>query len=138
MVVDFAGSDAPYKDADLAKNKGGDVLYFPILLGAITVSLQPRRRRQAAAVAGDDREDLPARHQEVERPGIAADNPGAKLPDADIVVAHRSDGSGTTENFTKYLDTGRDAACGSSRAARPSSGPPTPRPATATPASRRS
>src|SRR4029079_1628435 len=38
MVVDFAGADSPYKDADLAKNKGGDVLYFPILLGAITVS----------------------------------------------------------------------------------------------------
>ena len=37
-------------------------------------------------------------------PAIAADNPGAKLPDTDIVVALRSDGSGTTENFTKYLD----------------------------------
>src|ERR1700733_11093344 len=38
MVVDFAGSDAPYKEADLAKVKGGEVLYFPILLGPITVS----------------------------------------------------------------------------------------------------
>ncbi|HEX3474504.1 MAG TPA: substrate-binding domain-containing protein [Kofleriaceae bacterium] len=38
MVVDFAGADSPYKDADLAKNKGGDVLYFPILLGPITIS----------------------------------------------------------------------------------------------------
>jgi phosphate transport system substrate-binding protein len=38
QVVDFAGADSPYKDADLAKNKGGDVLYFPILLGAITLS----------------------------------------------------------------------------------------------------
>ncbi|MBV8757636.1 MAG: extracellular solute-binding protein, partial [Deltaproteobacteria bacterium] len=37
-------------------------------------------------------------------PAIAKDNPGAKLPDADIVVAHRADGSGTTENFTKFLD----------------------------------
>jgi phosphate transport system substrate-binding protein len=34
---------------------------------------------------------------------IAADNPGAKLPSTTIVVAHRSDGSGTTENFTKFL-----------------------------------
>src|SRR5204863_9146951 len=34
---------------------------------------------------------------------IAADNPGAKLPADDIVVVHRSDGSGTTDNFTKYL-----------------------------------
>src|SRR5262249_38526231 len=38
QVVDFAGSDAPYKDADLAKVKGGGVLYFPLLLGPITVS----------------------------------------------------------------------------------------------------
>src|SRR5215813_9961885 len=38
MVVDFAGADSPYKDADLAKNKGGDVLYFPVLLGPITIS----------------------------------------------------------------------------------------------------
>src|SRR5678809_1552647 len=34
---------------------------------------------------------------------IRDSNPGAKLPDADIVVVHRSDGSGTTDNFTKYL-----------------------------------
>ena len=38
MVVDFAGSDSAYKDADLLKAKGGEVLYFPILLGPITVS----------------------------------------------------------------------------------------------------
>jgi phosphate transport system substrate-binding protein len=37
-VVDFAGSDSPYKPADLAKVKGGEVLYFPVLLGPITVS----------------------------------------------------------------------------------------------------
>jgi phosphate transport system substrate-binding protein len=34
---------------------------------------------------------------------IAADNPGANLPATAITVAHRSDGSGTTNNFTKYL-----------------------------------
>src|SRR3954471_4181449 len=38
MVVDFAGSDSPYKEADMGKIKGGEVLYFPILLGPITVS----------------------------------------------------------------------------------------------------
>jgi phosphate transport system substrate-binding protein len=35
---------------------------------------------------------------------IAADNPGVTLPATDIVVAHRSDSSGTTDNFTKFLD----------------------------------
>ena len=39
MVTDFAGSDSPFKDADLAKVKGGDVLYFPVL---------PRRPRDVA------------------------------------------------------------------------------------------
>ena len=38
MVTDYAGSDSPYKDVDLAKNKGGEVLYFPVVLGAVTVS----------------------------------------------------------------------------------------------------
>ena len=36
-------------------------------------------------------------------PEIAADNPGVTLPSTPIVVVHRSDGSGTTANFTKYL-----------------------------------
>src|SRR5262249_43646022 len=36
-------------------------------------------------------------------PAIAADNAGAKLPDLDIVVVRRADGSGTTQNFTEYL-----------------------------------
>src|SRR5262249_45325163 len=36
-------------------------------------------------------------------PKLKADNPGVNLPDADIAVVHRSDGSGTTNNFTGYL-----------------------------------
>jgi phosphate transport system substrate-binding protein len=104
QVVDFAGADSPYKDADLAKNKGGDVLYFPILLGAITISYN---------VDGVDKLQLSPQtiarifQREIKKwndKDIAADNPDAKLPDADIVVAHRADGSGTTDNFTKYLD----------------------------------
>ena len=104
QVVDYACSDAPYKDADLAKVKGGEFLYEPMLLGAITLSYN---------VAGVDKLQLSAEtiakifQRDVKKwsdPAIAADNPGAKLPDDDIVVAHRSDGSGTTEQFTKYLD----------------------------------
>jgi phosphate transport system substrate-binding protein len=104
MVVDFAGADAPYKDADMGKIKGGDVLYFPVLLGAITLSYN---------VDGVDKLQLSPEttakifQRDIKKwndPAIAADNPGVKLPDVDIVVAHRADGSGTTENFTKYLD----------------------------------
>lgn len=110
QVVDFAGADSPYKDADLGKNKGGDVLYFPILLGAITISYNldgvDNLQLSPETIAKIFQRDI----KKWNDAAIAADNPGAKLPDADIVVAHRSDGSGTTDNFTKYLDkTAKDA-----------------------------
>jgi len=103
LVVDFAGADSPYKDADLAKNKGGDVLYFPILLGPITVSFNvsgvDKLQLSADTIAKIFQRDI----KKWNDPAIAADNPGVKLPATDIVVVHRSDGSGTTDNFTKYL-----------------------------------
>jgi phosphate transport system substrate-binding protein len=103
-VVDFAGSDSPFKEADLAKAKGGSILYFPILLSPISVSYN---------VAGVDKLQLSAPviakifQREITKwndNAIIAENPGAKLPDAAIVVAHRADGSGTTQNFTEYLN----------------------------------
>lgn len=104
QVTDFGCTDAPYKDADKAKVKGGEFLYIPTLLAAVTVSYN---------VDGVDKLQLSADtiakifQREIKKwndPAIAAENKDAKLPDADIVVAHRSDGSGTTENFTKFLD----------------------------------
>jgi phosphate transport system substrate-binding protein len=104
QVVDFAGADSPYKDADLARNKGGDVLYFPVLLGAITVSYNldggAKLQLSAPTIARIFQREI----KKWNAAEIAADNPGVALPDRDIVVAHRSDGSGTTENFTRYLD----------------------------------
>ncbi len=104
QVVDFAGADSPYKDTDLANNKGGDVLYFPILLGGITLSYNAegvdKLQLSAETIAKIFQRDI----KKWNDPAIVADNPGAKLPDLDIVVAHRSDGSGTTDNFTKYLE----------------------------------
>jgi len=104
QVVDFAGADSSYKDADLGKNKGGDVLYFPVLLGAITISYNvegvDKLQLSPATIAKIFQRDIKKWNDK----DIAADNPGAKLPDSDIVVAHRADGSGTTDNFTKYLD----------------------------------
>ncbi|MGE3547402.1 MAG: substrate-binding domain-containing protein, partial [Kofleriaceae bacterium] len=43
-------------------------------------------------------------------PAIVADNPGAKLPATEVVVARRSDGSGTTENFTRFLELASEGA----------------------------
>ncbi|HUS31395.1 MAG TPA: phosphate ABC transporter substrate-binding protein PstS [Kofleriaceae bacterium] len=103
MVTDFAGSDSPFKDADLAKVKGGEVLYFPVVLGAVTVSYN----------AGVDKLQLSPDtiakifQREVKTwndPAIAADNPGVTLPATAIVVVHRADGSGTTDIFTKFVE----------------------------------
>jgi phosphate transport system substrate-binding protein len=103
MVVEFAGTDAPYKDADLKKAKGGDVLYIPVLLGPIAVSyhvdvvgtlrLSPQTLAkifQRQITMWNDR-------------AIAADNPGVGLPATPIVIVHRSDGAVTTTTFTTYL-----------------------------------
>ncbi|MCX5747380.1 MAG: phosphate ABC transporter substrate-binding protein PstS [Proteobacteria bacterium] len=102
-VVAFAGADSPYKDAELTAAKGGAVLYFPILLGAITVAYDvpgvDKLQLAPETVAKIFQRDITKWND----PLIVADNPGATLPDLGIVVAHRSDGSGTTDNFTKYL-----------------------------------
>lgn len=104
MVVDFAGSDAPYKQEDLGKTKGGQVLYFPLLLGAVTVSYHlegvDKLQLSPETIAKIFQRDI----KKWNDPAIAADNPGVQLPDTDIVVAHRAEGSGTTDIFTHYLD----------------------------------
>ena len=111
QIVDWAGTDGIIKDADLAGYKGGDVLYFPTVVAPITVSFN---------VSGVDSLDLsPATIANIFQrtitnwndPAIAADNPDATLPDLDITVVHRSDSSGTTGNFTKFLEksVGKDA-----------------------------
>jgi len=103
-VTDYGCMDGLYKEAELAGVKGGAFLYFPILLGAITVSYHvegvDKLQLSPETIAKIFQRDI----KKWNDPAIAADNPDAKLPDSDIVVAHRSDGSGTTEQFTKYLD----------------------------------
>jgi phosphate transport system substrate-binding protein len=102
-VVDFACTDAPYKAEEAATVAGGEFFYIPNVLGAITVSYR---------LDGVDKLQLSPRtiakifQREIKKwddPAIKEDNPGAALPGTDIVVARRADGSGTTENFTKFL-----------------------------------
>jgi phosphate transport system substrate-binding protein len=99
-VVDFAGSDAAFADAD---KPAEPILYFPILFSPITVSYNvkgvDKLQLSADTIAKIFQRDLKTWND----PAIAADNPDAKLPATAITVAHRSDGSGTTQNFTAYL-----------------------------------
>jgi phosphate transport system substrate-binding protein len=99
-VVNFAGSDSPFADAD---KPAEPILYFPILFSPITVSYN-LSGVDKLQLSGDTIAKIFSRQVKTwNDPAIAADNPGVKLPSTNITVAHRSDGSGTTQNFTEYL-----------------------------------
>jgi phosphate transport system substrate-binding protein len=101
-VVDFAGSDGLVKPEDKPKFKG-EFLYFPTVAAPITVSYNldgvDKLQLSPPTIAKIFQKQVTTWKDAA----IAADNPGAKLPATAITVAHRSDGSGTTENFTKFL-----------------------------------
>ncbi|OZV77317.1 phosphate ABC transporter substrate-binding protein PstS [Micromonospora echinospora] len=101
-LVDFAGSDSLVKDSDGVA--AGSFLYVPTVAAPITVSynLQGVDKLQLSpeTLAKIFQTDIKTWND----PAIAADNPGVTLPNTPITVAHRSDGSGTTNNFTKYLE----------------------------------
>src|SRR5690242_14187492 len=103
QVVQFAGTDSTIKDEDKPKFKGGDVLYFPTVGAPITVSFNiagvDKLSLSADTLAGIFQGDIKTWND----PKIAADNSGVNLPSSTIAVVHRSDASGTTSNFTKYL-----------------------------------
>ena len=101
-VVDFAGSDGLVKAEDVPKYKA-PFLYFPTVTAPITVAYNlggvDSLQLSPETIARIFQREIKTWNDKA----IAADNPGAKLPSTAITVAHRSDGSGTTENFTKFL-----------------------------------
>jgi phosphate transport system substrate-binding protein len=103
QVVDYAGTDAPYSAADAAGVKGGTFFYFPTVAAPITVSYNlsgvKKLRFSPVTLAKIFQGDI----KTWDDAAIKADNPGVKLPSTAITVAHRADGSGTTQNFTGYL-----------------------------------
>ena len=92
-IVDFAGSDSAYADAD---KPAEPILYFPILLGADHVSYNLDGVDKLQLSPDTIAKIFQRQITKWNDAAIAADNPGAKLPSTDIVVAHRTDGSGTT------------------------------------------
>ena len=101
-VVDFAGTDGVVKDEDKPKYKG-EFVYVPTVAAPITVSYNLAEVRELSLDADTIAKIFQRRIRTWDDPTIAALNPGARLPVTQITVARRSDGSGTTENFTKYL-----------------------------------
>jgi phosphate transport system substrate-binding protein len=102
QTVDFGASDGPMSDDNLAKAPG-KLLHIPTVAGADVVAYNlpgnPVLKLDPDAIAGVFLGQI----KKWNDPKIAALNPGIKLPDQDIVVVHRSDGSGTTYIWTDYL-----------------------------------
>ncbi len=103
QVTDFGASDAPYNAQDAAGVKGGTFFYFPTVAAPITVSYNLKNVKNLQLSPETLAKIFSGEIKTWNDPAIAADNKGKKLPSTAITVAHRSDGSGTTENFTKFL-----------------------------------
>jgi phosphate transport system substrate-binding protein len=102
-TVDFAGSDPALKPADTAKMKG-PVLQYPVAFGAITVSYNLSGVKTGLKLDGPTLSGIfMGTIKTWDAPEIKALNPGIGLPSTPITVVHRSDSSGTTAGFTKYL-----------------------------------
>ena len=102
-TLDFAGSDGAIKDEEKASFGSRTILYFPIVGGPITVAYNLKGVDGLKLDADTIAKIFQAQITSWDDPAIAKDNPKADLPSTKITVVHRSDGSGTTKNFTKYL-----------------------------------
>jgi phosphate transport system substrate-binding protein len=101
-TVDFGASDMPLTDEELAKD---GLIQFPMVIGGVVpvinvAGIQTRQLRLTGPLLGDIYLGKITKWND---PAIAALNPGVKLPDAQIAVVRRADGSGTTFIFTNYL-----------------------------------
>lgn len=104
QTVDFGASDSPMTDEEMSKAKGGPIIHIPTVLGAVVITynvpgvsspLKLTSKAIADIFSGKITKWSDAR--------ITSLNPGVRLPSSDILVVHRSDGSGTTYIFTDYL-----------------------------------
>ena len=102
QTVDFGASDGPMSDQNLAKAPG-KILHIPTVAGAVVITYNlpgnPALKFDGPTIANIFLGNI----TKWSDPAIAAQNPGVTLPDSDIIVVHRSDGSGTSFIFTDYL-----------------------------------
>lgn len=102
QTVDFGASDGPMSDQNLAKAPG-KILHIPTVAGAVVITYNlpgnPTLKLDGPTIANIFLGAVTKWND----PAISGQNPGVTLPDSDIIVVHRSDGSGTTYIFTDYL-----------------------------------
>lgn len=99
-TVDFAGSDAPLTDAEAVK---ASLVQVPSVAGAVVMIVNLRGVPNLVFDGKTLGGIYAGKIEKWNDPAIRRLNPSANLPDAPILVAHRSDGSGTTNIFTNYL-----------------------------------
>jgi phosphate transport system substrate-binding protein len=106
-TADFAGSDSALKpDEQPQADKrcpGGQALNLPMVVGPIAVAYNLDGVENLQLSAGTLAKVFAGKVTKWNDPAIAAENSGAKLPATTIQTVHRSDESGTTDNFTKFL-----------------------------------
>jgi phosphate transport system substrate-binding protein len=104
QTVDFGASDAPMTDEQVQVARGGPIFHLPTALGAIVPAYNipgvgAKLKFTGDTLAGIYLGDI-SKWNDAK---LVADNPDLFGADHDIVVVHRSDGSGTTYGFTDYL-----------------------------------
>jgi phosphate transport system substrate-binding protein len=103
QTVDFGASDAPVTDAEL-KTAPAEILHIPTVLGAVVLTYNLPGVTQPLRFSPDVIADIfLGKIKKWNDARIQRDNEGVNLPDTDITVVHRSDGSGTSDVFTDYL-----------------------------------
>ncbi|MCI0700635.1 MAG: phosphate ABC transporter substrate-binding protein PstS [Planctomycetia bacterium] len=104
--VMFGGTDAYLTEAQLlvAKGEGGPVLHIPLVMGAVVATYNLPTVDKPLQFKGGVLADIYlGKITRWNHPAIANNNPGVKLPDLEIKVVHRKEGSGTTFIWTDYL-----------------------------------
>ena len=104
-TVDFGATDAPMTEDEL-KKAGVATVHLPTVLGAVVATYNVEGLTATLKFDGDVLAKIYlGAIKKWNDPALAALNPGAKLPDANILVAYRSDGSGTTFVWTDFLSS---------------------------------
>jgi phosphate transport system substrate-binding protein len=105
-TVDFGATDGPMNADELAAVTGG-VHHIPTVIGAdvVTWNLPSLGTTQLKFDAATIADIFLGKIKKWNDPRLVALNPGVQLPDKDLLVVHRSDGSGTTYIWTDYLST---------------------------------
>jgi phosphate transport system substrate-binding protein len=102
-TVNYAGSDSTIPTTEESKLNGRKVLYFPILIGPITMAYNLPGVSNLKLTPTLISDIFQAKITSWNDPAIKAVNPGVSLPSTPITIAVRSDSSGTTQNFTLFL-----------------------------------